>query len=613
MGSSDSVPVDETMGHSASLVHGGTDGQRFRYQLIVLAVAALVFLGCIVSPPSLMDDVDAVQAQIARNMLDSGDWVTAHLDGIAYLEKSPLKYWMIAVAYEIFGVRDWVARLPVALSAVLLCWLTFRIGSWAFSVRAGLYAGLILATCTGLFLFTRIQIPDVTITVTIALAMWAFLRALDPDERRPAVWSMVMAAAIGAGMLLKGLIAALFPIAAALLYLGFTGQFLSRQAWKRLAPFRGAAIALLIAAPWHVLATLRNPPYFDLTLHSEPGTYRGFFWFYFMNEHVLRFLNLRYPRDYNTVPRAYFWLFHLLWLFPWSVYFPAAAKQSFRPVNRAGRMRLLCLCWAGFLLVFFTFSSTQEYYSMPCYPALALLLASAIDEESVWIRRGQLLLATLASLAALAIGWILSQVWTLPAPGDISRALTQHPEDYTLSLGHMGDLTIASFAYLRMPLILAGIAFVLGAFLSFRKRVWGAVLMMVLFLHAARLALIVFDPYLASRPLAEALNRAPHGKLILDDQYYTFSSVVFYAEAYRGDPILLLNGRVNNLEYGSYAPNAPQGLFLDDPGFRDRWKSGELYYIVVEKPQVPRLEKLVGAEALHQVVESGGKYVYSNR
>ena len=560
-----------------------------------------------------MDDVDAVQAQIARNMLDSGDWVTAHLDGIAYLEKSPLKYWMIAISYEIFGVRDWVARLPVALSAVILCWLTFRIGAWAFSLRAGLYAGLALATCVGMFLFTRVQIPDVTIGVTIALAMWAFLRTLDSEESRPALWSMVMAAAIGTGLLLKGLIAAVFPIAAALLYLAFTKQIASLEAWKRLAPFRGTLIALVIAVPWHVLATLRNPPYIDFTVHSVPGTYRGFFWFYFMNEHVLRFLNLRYPRDYNTVPRVYFWLFHLLWLFPWSVYFPAVVKQSFRPVDRAGRMRLLCLCWAGFLLVFFTFSSTQEYYSMPCYAALALLIGSAVAENGVWVRRGQVILASIATLAAVIIGWILSQVWSLPAPGDISRALTQHPENYTLSLGHMGDLTVASFAYLRAPLILAGVAFVLGAYLSFRRRLWGAVVMMVLFVHAARLALIVFDPYLASRPLGEALNRAPKGTLILDDQYYTFSSVVFYAEAYRGERILLLNGRVNNLEYGSYAPNAPQGIFLDDPGFRDRWNSADLYYIVVEEPQVPRLQKLVGSSALHQVAESGGKFVYSNR
>ena len=134
----------------------------------------------------------------------------------------------------------------------------------------------------------------------------------------------------------------------------------------------------MIAAPWHILATLRNPPYFSFTMKSVPGEYHGFFWFFFINEQLLRFLNLRYPRDYNTVPRLYFWLLNLVWLFPWSVYLPAAMKLSYRPVDRAGRTRLLALCWIGFVLVFFTFSTTQEYYSMPCYPAFALLIGSAI-------------------------------------------------------------------------------------------------------------------------------------------------------------------------------------------------------------------------------------------
>src|SRR5215475_749261 len=208
MGSSGSVPLDETVGNRTAVAgkQVGSSFSRFHAQLIVLAVAAAVFLACIISPPSLMDDVDAVQAQIARNMLDSGDWVSAHLDGIAYLEKSPLKYWLIAISFEIFGVHDWAARLPVALSAVVLCWLVFLIGEWAFSVRAGMFAGLTLATSIGLWLFTRIQIPDVTITATIALAMWAFLRALDDEESRPGLWSAVMAASIGVGLLLKGLI-----------------------------------------------------------------------------------------------------------------------------------------------------------------------------------------------------------------------------------------------------------------------------------------------------------------------------------------------------------------------------------------------------------------------
>src|SRR5215467_11781902 len=120
--------------------------------LIVLLVAAAIFLGCIYSPPHLMDDVDAVQAQISRNMLQSEDWVTARLNGIAYLEKSPLGYWLSAASYSIFGVKDWAARLPLALSVIALCLTTVRFGTWAFGRSAGFYSGLALTTCVGLFL-----------------------------------------------------------------------------------------------------------------------------------------------------------------------------------------------------------------------------------------------------------------------------------------------------------------------------------------------------------------------------------------------------------------------------------------------------------------------------
>ncbi len=566
--------------------------------------AAAIYLVACISPPALMDDVDAVQAQIARNMLESGDWVTARLNGVAYLEKSPLVYWLMAVSFAIFGVHDWAARLPIALSVVVLAWLINRIGRWAFDARAGFYAGLCIATCVGLFLFTRILIPDVILTTTIALAMWAFLRALDEHEPRPRLWAYTFWAAIATGLLLKGLIAAVFPIAAVCLYLLFAKQLRNIM---RLRPFEGIAILLVIAAPWHIIATLRNPPYFDLTPKSEPGHYHGFFWFYFLNEHVFRFLNMRHPRDYNTVPRYLFWLFHLLWLFPWSAFFPGLLKLSYKPVNRAGRTRLIALCWVGFVMVFFTFSTTQEYYSMPIYPALALLLGCAIATPHPWRTAGAKVIAVVAGLAALAIAGILWHVRGLPTPGDISNALTSNPEAYTLSLGHMGDLTIEAFAYLRLPLIVAGVAFLVGAIGAWRCRFLAIAAMMVLFLNAARMALVVFDPYLSSRPLAEALMKAPPGQLITDNQYYTFSSVFFYTNR----RALLLNGRVNNLEYGSYAPGAPD-VFIDDTQFADLWRKPERYYVLVEKPSVPRFEKLVGREALIQVKESGGKFLFSN-
>jgi 4-amino-4-deoxy-L-arabinose transferase-like glycosyltransferase len=592
----------------------GKSGGGVRYQLIVGLIATLIFFGCVISPPSLMDDVDAVQAQIAQNMLHSGDWVTARLDGVAYLEKSPLKYWMIAISFVIFGVHDWSARIPLALCTVLLCWVTARFAAWAFGRRTGMYSGVALATSIGLFLFTRILIPDVVLTLMITLALWSLLRATDAEERHPTRWALAMWASMGTGLLLKGLIAALFPMGAAMVYLFLTRQLFERRTWARLRPISGILLLLAIAAPWHVLATLRNPPYFDLTMHSERGSYHGFFWFYFINEHVLRFLNLRYPRDYNTVPRLYFWLFHLLWLFPWSVYLPAVFRLSYRAPDRASRARLLMLCWTGFILLFFTFSTTQEYYSMPCYPALAMLLGCAIASRDSLLNIGTKLAAVVTTLAGAACFAILWLVRGMPTPGDISGALTQNPAVYTLSLGHMTDLTLPAFAYLRLPLALAGVAFLTGAAGAWLKKrgevpVAALAIMMVLFYHAARLAQVVFDPYMSSKPLAEALLASPPGKLIVDDQYYTFSSVFFYTDR----TALLLNGRVNNLVYGSYAPDAPKGVFIDDRDFQERWEQKQRYYLVAEGPQVPRFEHLVGPAALHVVKQSGGKFLFTNQ
>jgi hypothetical protein len=206
----------------------------------------------------------------------------------------------------------------------------------------------------------------------------------------------------------------------------------------------------------------------------------------------------------------------------------------------------------------------------------------------------------------------LVELWKLSSPGDISEALSQHPSAYTLSLGHIEDLTINSLAYLRLPLALAGIAFLLGSLGTMRavgQRAFLALaVMMVLFFQAARLAMVGFDPYLSSRPLAEALLHAPEGRLIVDHHYYTFSSIFFYTNR----TALLLNGRFNNLVYGSYAPGAPD-IFIEDAQWRDMWLAQDRCYLVAKQDQMARLEKLVGHEALHVVLLSGGKMLVTNR
>jgi hypothetical protein len=179
-------------------------------------------------------------------------------------------------------------------------------------------------------------------------------------------------------------------------------------------------------------------------------------------------------------------------------------------------------------------------------------------------------------------------------------------------LGHVGDLTLASFAYLRLPLVVAGLAFLIGALgvlLSNGRRAFIAIaVMMVVFFHASRLALVKFDPYLGSRALAQALLTSAPGQLILNGQYYSFSSVFFYS----GRNALLLNGRVNNLEYGSYAPGSSP-VFIGDAQFAELWSKRERAYVLTDADDLSRLTRIVDVANLHKVAESGGKLLLANQ
>lgn len=581
--------------------------------LLVLLVASLIYLPALVSPPHLMDDVDAVQAQIARNMLVSGDYVTARLDGVAYLEKSPLIYWLMVGSFRVFGVHDWAARIPISAGAIALSWLTYEFAAWAFGTVAGAFAGIAIAASTGLYLFTRVLIPDVLLTLCIALSLYCLMRALEPEETRHWVWSGIGAAGIAAGLLLKGLIAAVFPVGIGFLFLMVTGEWLRRETWRRLHPFAGTMIILAIALPWHVLATIRNPPYFNFSMVSRHGEYHGFFWFYFFNEHLLRFLNRRYPHDYNTVPLGLFWLFNVLWLFPFIVYLPGVFRERFLGSDRASRVRLLSFCWIAVVMVFFSFSTTQEYYSMPIYPAVALLIGSGCAVQGKWHRVADKLLAILFAGCGIACLWLLWAVRHVTAQGDISRALTIKAKGgiYTYSLGHALDLTLYSFAYLRLPLFLAGLAFIAGAVLiSFwgHVRVLALSLTMILFFAAAHLAMNVFDPYLSSHPLAETLRKSPPGTLISDGAYYSFSSVVFYADR----APLILDGRTNNLVYGSFAPGAPN-IFIEDDDLKRLWDSNERFYLITAGADLSRIRQTLDNAPYFLIAESGSKYLLSNQ
>ena len=284
--------------------------------------------------------------------------------------------------------------------------------------------GLCMSTCFGLFLFTRILIPDVMLTSLSRFAMWAFLRALDEEEPRPRFWAFVLAASLGTGLLFKSLVGVLFPVAAGVIYLVLTRQLFRAKIWKRLHPFSGLLIVLLIAAPWHVLATLRNPPYFDFTLHSAPGEYHGFLWFYFINEQLLRFLNLRYPRDYNTVPRLYFWLFHCSGCFPGaSICRPSPSSPSGRSIAPGGRDCWRCAgpasCWSSS-----RFPRRRNIIRCLAIRRWRCCWARRWRLEAVGCGAARAVLAAIAGCAAVAALILSLLVRNVPAPGDISAALS---------------------------------------------------------------------------------------------------------------------------------------------------------------------------------------------
>lgn len=580
--------------------------------------------------PGLLDDADSTHAEAAREMVATGDYVTLHINGVRYLEKPPLPYWLVAFSYKVFGANEFSTRLPMVLSVMLLGLLALCWGRRAFGDRTGIYAGLFVYTCAGVYLFTRVLIPDVLLSLLIAAALYLFLTALEPEA---ADWRWYAGYALMAlGVLTKGLIALVFPCGAAFFFLLATGE------WRRWREFRlvsGLALFLLIAAPWHILAGLRNP---------GTAEHRGFFWFYFVNEHFLRFLGKRYPRDYNKLPTTLYWTLHLVWLFPWSLYLPAAIRTALREwrsqlqgisergamrwrVDFATRTRLLCWIFAGVVLNFFAISTNQEYYTFPAYLPLLLLLADGVMQcERVecesrvrdgWLVPSAVVLAVIGIVASVLLSIGLWQSRNLPFEADIGNVLSRQDIDaYTLSTSHMLDLSYASFAALRLPAALAAAVLLVAPLLSFILRLlrrhysatWALAVGMAVFLVAAHIALGRFGPYLSSKQLAQdiAVRAKPGDKVMIYGDQAFGSSLLFYLRR----PIDLVEGRTTSMWFGSTFADAPK-IYLNDADLQRDWASGRRVFLFVPPHQKAKVDGLLPEKFV--IAELSGKYVYSNQ
>ena len=620
---------------------------------ILLALWLAVFVSAAFTPP-LLDDADTTHAQAAQSMLATGDLVTLHVDGVRYLEKPPLPYWITALCLKLFTPGPPYARsagaersatfavhFPLALEVLGLALLGYAWTHRAFpspNQHGALYTGIFILTSAGVFLFTRVFIPDALLSLLLAFTLYAFLRSLEePDAPSPgkvrlrSAWPYWTWLSLALAVLTKGLVAIVLIFGAAIIFFFLTGSY---SLWRRLRPFSGVLLFLAVAAPWHILAGLRN---------TGGVNGHGFFWFYFINEHVLRFLGRRIPRDYNKLPGSLYWSLHILWLFPWSLFAPAALVTAWRKRDHifsrtAGSFHdqsvLLALAFSALLLVFFSISTNQEYYTFPVYLPLLMLLGAALAsiESAVGcldrtLRRTLFFAfasyATLGLAIAAALAYGLWSSRNLPFAPDIGELLAyRNVAGYTLSLAHFFDLTGPSFAALRLPASLAMAAFLIGPAVAWllyaRGRFFHAILCVAaasgIFLIAAQIAFVRFNPMLSSANFARTiLQLEDSGRISRDNVVLLYgdqafgSSIPFYLDR-RVD---LVNGRTTSMYFGSTFPDAPP-IFLTSADLLSQWGRGPRKVLFVPPDLRREVDQLLGNRQII-LQQTSGKALITDR
>jgi len=583
---------------------------------ILVALWLAIYVASMFTPP-LLDDVDTVHAEAAREMLLRHDWVTLYTNGFRYLEKAPLMYWELAVSYKLFGISDWSTRLPLMLGVLALVLATYGLGRFAFGERGGFYAGLVLVTSVGTFIFTRFLIPDVLVALWLTLGYYFFLRSLEESPpSRFTCWGFAATCALN--VLTKGLIGLVFPVGAIGLYLLLTGNL--RHIWK-LRLVSSTIVFLVIAAPWHILAAIRNP---------AQGQARSFLWFYFINEHVMRFLNKRVPPGYDTVPLVLFWILLGAWLIPWAVFLPQALREVpvrlsriHNAMDHRQRSDFFFALWALVILVFFSFSTRQEYYTIPALPGIALCAGGWLQREessktdSTEHRAGRISSTVLLVVGILAfvVGMVLLAGAHRPASGaDLADLLKKNPQDYDFSLGHVLDLTPEALGLFHGPLLGFSVSMLLGTVANWwmRRRgltLWGNValtLMMVGLLTCVHFAFVQFNPILSSHDLAVAIQKEfrPGDVIVVDGQYSKASTLNFYT----GIPVHILDVPRGNLWFGAKFPDAP-ALFETQESFDKLWRGPQGVFIWTDQDDPKELQGLPH----FLLARRGGKTIFTNQ
>jgi 4-amino-4-deoxy-L-arabinose transferase-like glycosyltransferase len=539
-------------------------------------LAAVIYLGTTTNR-GVIDYDEGYYSQAARQMTASGDWVTPFANGVRFLEKPPLMYWLTAASFRIFDVSEFALRLPTAFGVMALVWVVTLIGRRTCGERAAVFAGLCMACSAGTFLFTREALHEIWMVLFLTLALYAFLQwYLNPAHSLR--HALLFYAASACGFMTKSLIGIVFPAAIVAVFFMISREW---PDWRRLHLLPGSLLFLALTVPWHWLAAARNS---------------GFLYYFFVNEQILRFLGKHDPPVVWSVPLLLFWGLIPVWFFPWTAFLPAAFGASRRPAGDSQRaMVRLAIAWAVLVVGFFSFSARLEHYAFPLLPALSLLVGMALssteDRRSVkWAFRGLALLSLVILAAGAGAAIWLAQARHGLATTVAARAgvvsetdfsiLAEFPEAIRWSLLKPAVLTVLSFA----------IGFPAALWLEVHRRRMQAIVCVAAVMMAIcgmiHWSLTICEDVISSKKFALAVAREarPGDRLVVVGDYESANSLNFYSPIH----VEVFDGVAYALVPGMKYADAPRVL-LSRQQFEAEWRSEGRVFALVPKARIGEL------------------------
>ncbi|HTV81593.1 MAG TPA: glycosyltransferase family 39 protein [Acidobacteriaceae bacterium] len=557
-----------------------------RFVFPLLGLWALLYATFSLVQPPLLDGPDALSAEISREMLTGGHWITPFANGIRYAQHPPLLYWTIAASFRIFGVSDWAARLPLAIAALFLFIATFSLGRRLYHApNAAFYSALALITSYGVFLFSHLLLRDVFLCLWTTLAINCFWRSLSQEKHRLGT-ALGFAACCALGVLTEGVAGVVFPFAIVVLYLIGARKVKHLLRWH---PIPALLLFLAILLPEHIAARIA-------TGHAHLAS-------------------LMPAMTGGRVPLWIFWPLLLLWIVPWSAFSLRALRicGSSSPDLRC-QARLLCILWILVVLVGFSFTARLEYNLITALPPMALLAGGWLaDDEALPHHQGRIAAWILFFIGMAAAALVACYLFTspLPRPGvDIATLLRPGAAHHVVFFGYFLNLTHRAMGAFKVPLAITLAALLVGvsACLWFRLRDNARMAncflagMIVAILIAAQLAIVTFSPVLSSEILAEAIKPEvqPSDVIVVNGPFESSSSFVFYLER----QVLIVSEPGDTAIAGSTAGGEP---FIDVAQLATLWNGQNRVWLWTTPANVPALPTPV-----YVIGRSGGKEVLSN-